>query len=90
MAILVALTTAQEMTEDRIRGRIMGGVQMLFRIGLGVGALGVGALAHSVRRIHVIISLDGNQVGLISGGALILLGAVASSGLNQPAAWTPE
>ncbi|TMK83221.1 MAG: MFS transporter, partial [Actinobacteria bacterium] len=28
VAILVALTTAQEMTEDRIRGRIMGGVQM--------------------------------------------------------------
>jgi len=82
VAILVALTTAQEMTEDRIRGRIMGGVQMLFRIGLGAGALGVGALAHSVRHLKLIISLDGNQVGLIAGGILILLGAMASSGLR--------
>jgi len=82
VAILVALTTAQEMTEDRIRGRIMGGVQMLFRVGLGAGALGVGALAHSVQHVKLIISLDGNQVGLIAGGILILLGAMASSGLR--------
>lgn len=82
VAILVALTTAQEMTEDRIRGRIMGGVQMLFRVGLGAGALGVGALAHYVRHVKLIISLDGNQVGLIAGGILILLGAAASSGLR--------
>jgi len=82
VAILVALTTAQEMTEDRIRGRIMGGVQMLFRVGLGAGALGVGALAHYVRHVKVIISLDGNQVGLIAGGILITLGAMAASGLR--------
>lgn len=82
VAILVALTTAQEMAEDRIRGRIMGGVQMLFRVGLGAGALGVGALAHYVRHVKVIISLDGNQVGLFAGGVLILLGAMASSGLR--------
>ena len=82
VAILVALTTAQEMTEDRIRGRIMGGVQMLFRVGLGAGALGVGALAHYVRHVKLIISLDGNQVGLIAGGTLIILGAMAASGLR--------
>ena len=82
VAILVALTTAQELAEDRIRGRIMGGVQMLFRIGLGAGALGVGALAHFVRHVKVIISLDGNQIGLFAGGILILLGAMASSGLR--------
>ena len=82
VAILVALTTAQEMTEDRIRGRIMGGVQMLFRVGLGAGALGVGALAHYVRHVKLIISLDGNQVGLIAGGILIILGAMAASGLR--------
>jgi MFS family permease len=82
VAILVALTTAQELTEDRIRGRIMGGVQMLFRVGLGAGALGVGALAHYVRHVKLIISLDGNQVGLIAGGILIILGAMAASGLR--------
>lgn len=82
VAILVALTTAQELAEDRIRGRIMGGVQMLFRLGLGAGALGVGALAHYVGGVKLIISLDGNQVGLIAGGILILLGAMAASGLR--------
>ena len=88
VAILVALTTAQEMTEDRIRGRIMGGVQMLFRVGLGAGALGVGALAHYVRHVKLIISLDGNQVGLIAGGILIILGAMAASGLRLAGAGT--
>ncbi len=83
VAILVALTTAQEVAEDRIRGRIMAGVQMLFRIGLGVGALGVGALAHSIDEVHVGITLDGNQIGLIAGGLLILLGAVAASGFGR-------
>jgi dTMP kinase len=90
VAILVALTTAQEMTEDRIRGRIMGGVQMLFRVGLGVGALGVGALAHAVRHVRFIISLDGNQVGLIAGGLLILVGAMAASGLRMVGGGAPR
>jgi dTMP kinase len=79
VAIVVALAMAQEVAEDRIRGRVMGGVQMLFRLGLGAGALGIGALAHSVHRLHLIVTLDGNQVGLLAGGGLILLGAVASS-----------
>jgi len=83
VAILVALTTAQEVAEDRIRGRIMAGVQMLFRIGLGAGSIGVGALAHSIKQVNVLINLDGNQVGLITGGILILLGAVASSGFGR-------
>jgi dTMP kinase len=87
VAILLALTMAQENVEDRVRGRVMGGVQMLFRLGLGVGALGMGALAHSVRHIDVGVSLDGNQVGLIGGGALILLGAAAASGAARADAW---
>jgi dTMP kinase len=81
VAIMVALSMTQRVTEDRIRGRIMGGVQMLFRVGLGVGALGIGALAHTIGRVHFIITLDGNQVGLLAGGALILLGAFASAGV---------
>jgi hypothetical protein len=61
----------------------MAGVQMLFRVGLGAGSLGIGALAHWVRRVHLLIDLDGNQVGLFVGGVLILLGAVAASGFGR-------
>jgi MFS family permease len=81
MAITVALSVAQRVTEDRIRGRIMATVQMLFRVGLGAGALGMGTLAQRLHQLDIGITLDGNQVGLLSGGALILLGAAASSGI---------
>ena len=87
VAIVLALTLAQEVAEDRVRGRIMGGVQMLFRVGLGVGALGIGAIAHSIRRVHIILTLDGNQVGLLLGGVLILSGAVAASGVARKGRW---
>jgi dTMP kinase len=88
VAILIALTIAQEVAEDRIRGRIMAGVQMLFRVGLGVGALGIGYLAHTIHRpVKILITLDGNQIGLIAGGILILLGAVASSGVARAGSW---
>jgi dTMP kinase len=84
VAILIALTIAQEVAEDRIRGRIMAGVQMLFRVGLGVGALGIGYLANTIHKpVKILITLDGNQIGLIAGGILILLGAVASSGVAR-------
>src|SRR4051794_445237 len=91
VAIMVALSMTQRVTEDRMRGRIMGGVQMLFRVGLGVGALGIGAVAYSIGEVTLGITLDGNQVGLLVGGARILLGAAASAGVlrhakeaNQP------
>jgi dTMP kinase len=87
VAIVLALSLAQEVAEDEVRGRIMGGVQMLFRVGLGVGALGIGALAHSIHQVHLIVTLDGNQVGLIAGGILILLGALASSGVTKADLW---
>jgi MFS family permease len=87
IAIVLALTLAQEVAEDRVRGRIMGGVQMLFRVGLGAGALGIGAVAHSIKRLHLIITIDGNQFGLIVGGGLILLGALAASGVTRKDAW---
>lgn len=90
VAILLALTMAQENVEDRVRGRIMGGVQMLFRLGLGLGALGIGALAHSIRHLDVGVRLDGNQVGLVCGGLLILLGAVAASGAASADAWKED
>jgi dTMP kinase len=88
VAILIALTLAQEVTEDRIRGRIMAGVQMLFRVGLGAGALGIGYLAHTIKHpVKLLITLDGNQIGMIAGGLLIMLGAVASSGVTRADAW---
>ena len=87
IAIVVALSIAQQVTEDRMRGRIMGGVQMLFRVGLGAGALGMGALAASIKDpIHpgiggFSVTVDGNQVGMFSGGIIILIGALAASGV---------
>jgi dTMP kinase len=88
IAVVLALTAAQAMAEERIRGRIMGGVQMLFRVGLGAGALGIGALAHAVSRLHVgFVSLDGNQTGMVVGGGLILLGAAASAGVTRSKVW---
>jgi MFS family permease len=90
VAIMVALSMTQRVTEDRIRGRIMGGVQMLFRVGLGVGALGIGALASSIGEVNLVISLDGNQIGLLTGGVLILLGAAASAGVLRHAKAGPQ
>jgi dTMP kinase len=86
-AIVIALSMAQRATEDSIRGRVMGGVQMLFRIGLAAGALGIGGLAQSIDQISVgPVTLDGNQVGMIVGGTLIILGAAASNGVLRSAA----
>jgi hypothetical protein len=83
---VLALTMAQEEADNRVRGRVMGGVQMLFRVGLGFGALGIGWLAHEAGERALPLSLDGNQVGLLAGALLILLGAAAAGGVlrNQP------
>jgi dTMP kinase len=81
IAIVLALTMAQEQADNRVRGRVMGGVQMLFRVGLGLGALGVGWLAHEAGSLHLPLSLDGNQIGLLTGAVLILLGAIAAGGV---------
>jgi dTMP kinase len=79
VAVVLALTMAQEQADNAVRGRIMGGVQMLFRVGLGLGALGIGGLANAVHRLAVPFVLDGNQVGLLAGAVLILVGAAAAS-----------
>jgi dTMP kinase len=88
VAIVIALTLVQRETADEIRGRIMGGVQMLFRVGLGAGALGMGAIANSIDTVNLgLITLDGNQVGLIVGGSLIVFGAFAATGSLRGSAW---
>lgn len=89
IAIVLALSLAQEVAEDEVRGRIMGGVQMLFRVGLGIGALGIGGLATKIKRVDIVITLDGNQVGMIVGGILILLGAIAANGVARRGLWAP-
>jgi dTMP kinase len=89
-AIVIALSMAQRSTEDSIRGRVMGGVQMLFRVGLAAGALGIGGLAQSIGEVTIgPVSLDGNQAGMIAGGVLIMLGAAASSGVLRTAGRNP-
>jgi dTMP kinase len=91
IAIVIALTLVQRVTEDAIRGRIMGGVQMLFRLGLGAGALGMGAVAQLISSVNLgFARLDGNQVGLVVGGILILLGAVAGLGVARAPAFVAE
>ncbi len=87
VTIVVALTLAQEATSDEVRGRVMGAVQMLFRVGLGLGALGIGAIARAASHGKPIGPLDGNQIGMLAGGAVIVLGALAATGAIRPAAW---
>lgn len=81
VAVVLALTMAQEQADNAVRGRIMGGVQMLFRVGLALGALGIGGLAHAVPRLAIPFTVDGNQVGLLAGAVMILAGAAAASGV---------
>lgn len=83
VAIVLALTMAQEQADNRVRGRVMGGVQMLFRAGLGLGALGIGWLAHEAGEWS--LPVDGNQAGLLAGAVLILLGAAAAGGVLRSA-----
>jgi dTMP kinase len=90
IAIVLALSLAQEVAEDEVRGRIMGGVQMLFRVGLGIGALGIGGIATKIKRVDIVITLDGNQVGMIVGGILILLGAIAANGVARRGLWAVD
>jgi MFS family permease len=82
MALMLAVTMVQKTVEERLRGRLLGGAQMLFRLALAVGALGVGGAASLVDELRLgPIALDGNQFGLILGGGLILLGGLASRGV---------
>jgi hypothetical protein len=49
----------------------------------------MGAIANSVDTLNLgVITLDGNQVGLIVGGSLIVFGAFAATGSMRASAWT--
>lgn len=84
MAVMLALAMVQRVGGEHLRGRLLGGAQLLFRVSLALGALGVGGAASAVERLAVgPVELDGNQFGLLLGGALILLGSVASRGISD-------
>lgn len=84
VAVMLAMTLIQRLDED-LRGRLVGGAHMLFRVALAVGALGLGGLASSLDVVRLVgQELDGNQVGLAVGGLLILLGAAATGRLTSP------
>lgn len=94
VAVILALTLTQRMADDRLRGRLLGGAHMLFRGGLAAGALGVGGVATAVKGVLPSAGaraafIDGNQLGLLLGGALILLGALASRGITRGAPSVP-
>lgn len=83
VAIMLAVTLLQRLVDEGMRGRLLGGAHMLFRVSLALGAIGVGGAVSSLNSLSLgpmgfRLKLDGNQVGLIVGGVLILLGAVAA------------
>jgi hypothetical protein len=79
VAVMLAVTVLQRDVDDRMRGRLLGGAQMLFRVGLAAGALGIGGLAEGLGGFSVgPVDLDGNQLGLLAGGGFILLGGLAA------------
>jgi MFS family permease len=85
-AVMLAVTILQRTVEEEMRGRLLGAAQMLFRVSLAAGALGIGGLAEGFGGFSVgPVNLDGNQFGLLIGGGLILLGSVASRGVAEAA-----
>ncbi len=77
LALTLAMTIAQESAEEHNRGTVMGGIESLFSIGLGAGAISIGALATSIKHIHIwIYKLDGNQFGMLVAGLFIIGGAI--------------
>lgn len=89
-SVMLAMTLVQRMVDQRVRGSLVGAAHMLFRVSLAVGALGVGGAAGAVDRLSIGVGsvrlhLDGNQFGLILGGGIILLGALAAGGVVRAA-----
>jgi dTMP kinase len=85
VAVMLAVTLVQRTTPEELRGRLLGGAHMLFRVSLAAGALGVGGAASALGPVSWTVAglgvdLDGNQLGLLIGGAIILLGSAAARG----------
>ncbi|MGH2723649.1 MAG: MFS transporter [Actinomycetota bacterium] len=83
-AVMLAVTILQHTVEEEMRGRLLGAAQMLFRVSLAAGALGIGGLAGGFEGFSLgPVKVDGNQFGLLIGGGLILLGSLASRGVAE-------
>lgn len=83
VAILLAMTLVQEIADEEMRGRLIGGAHMLFRVSLALGAIGVGGMVSALSAFSVDVGpihlgFDENQIGMLVGGGLIVAGAVAS------------
>ena len=84
VAVMLAMSLAQALVSDAMRGRLLGAVHLLFRTGLALGALAIGGLATAIGRVAPFgVELDGSQVGLIVGGVLILSAALAAGGARD-------
>ncbi|HET7529047.1 MAG TPA: MFS transporter [Candidatus Saccharimonadales bacterium] len=79
LAITLAMSLAQTWSDEAVRGRTLGGLQLLYRGGLAAGALIMGAVAHEVHGARLIIPLDSNQLSMIISGLLIIVSAGVSS-----------
>lgn len=85
VAVMLAMTLVQRLDEG-LRGRLLGGAHMLFRVALAAGALGIGGIASGLDAVSLGgLELDGNQVGLAVGGLLILAGAAAAGRVTSRA-----
>lgn len=87
-ALVLALSIIQERAQQNVRGRLLAGAHMLFRGGLALGALGLGGAVSSLPLARS--PLDANQLGLVVGGLVILLGAAASGGVSRAARRAPD
>ena len=87
LAVALGLSLVQHVATDEMRARILGGVQGLFRVGLGVGAIGLGSLAQSLGGVSVGVgSIDGSQLAMVTAGGLVCLGAAIAT-RSRPAPW---
>ena len=86
-ALALATTMAQEFAGEEHRGFVMGGLQSLYNVGLGIGALSIGTLAS--RASHVVLfglTLDGNQFGMLLSGCVIAAAALLMLAVGRRAA----
>ena len=91
VAVLLAMTLIQEVADEEMRGRLIGGAHMLFRVALALGAIGVGGLVAALQPFTIDIGFihlgfDENQIGMLVGGGLIVAGAVASRSVLEAGA----
>lgn len=77
--LALAITMAQASSGEDTRGRVMGGVQTVLRVGVGVGALTIGLLASKLTHVSFLgVTLDGNQFGMLVSGIVVVIGGITT------------